>query len=233
MRASEIVGLPVVTLLGDDVAEIRDVVFDPGRGALEGFTLNKRGFFAGRLKQVLTNDAIHGIGRAAVMVASDSELTERRDAPDHVAAPDRDRTVTGATVVTESGTALGEIADVVLQIDGGVDVVGYELAPSGARTNPAFVPLPDQKSVSGDALVVPDRLEAFLRDDLSGFGGAIDAFRAEHVADVGSGQPPRTGVDELTTKDELYAEAKRRDIPGRSSMTKAELREALDEGSNR
>jgi hypothetical protein len=34
-------------------------------------------------------------------------------------------------------------------------------------------------SVSGDTLVVPKEVEAFIRDDLTGFGGAVESFRSQ------------------------------------------------------
>lgn len=51
LRGTDLVGLPVVTLGGDDIAEVRDVLFDGDAGQVLGFTLNKRGRLAGRLKE--------------------------------------------------------------------------------------------------------------------------------------------------------------------------------------
>lgn len=68
MRASELMGLPVVSILdGEDVAEVRDVVYDSQAHRLLGFTLNKRGLFSGRLKDVLPANAVSAIGADAVM----------------------------------------------------------------------------------------------------------------------------------------------------------------------
>ena len=54
MRATDVTGLPVVTIAGgDDIAEIKDVVYDAGTHSLIGFTLNKRGWFRGTLRGVL------------------------------------------------------------------------------------------------------------------------------------------------------------------------------------
>jgi uncharacterized protein YrrD len=75
LRGTDLVGLPVVTLAGDDIAEVRDVLFDPQSGHVLGFTLNKRGRLAGRMKEVLTREQIHAVGPAAVMVRADIELS--------------------------------------------------------------------------------------------------------------------------------------------------------------
>ncbi len=98
MTASQINGLPVVTVPGgDDVAEVRDVIYDPEAGRVVGLTLNKRGLLAGRRKEVRPADAIHAIGRDAVMILDDSSLTAPEDAPDEVGHPATDRNLIGAT----------------------------------------------------------------------------------------------------------------------------------------
>ena len=49
VTGSAIRGLPVVTIGGgEDVAEVRDVIYSPEAGRVVGLTLNKRGFLAGR-----------------------------------------------------------------------------------------------------------------------------------------------------------------------------------------
>ena len=48
VRGTDLHGLPVVDIAdGDALADVKDVVYSPERGALLGFTLNKRGFLAG------------------------------------------------------------------------------------------------------------------------------------------------------------------------------------------
>ena len=68
LRARDLLGIPVVTLGGDDVAEVRDVVYDSERGALLGFTLNKRAWFGGQLAELLPDDSVYAIGKDAVMI---------------------------------------------------------------------------------------------------------------------------------------------------------------------
>lgn len=177
MNASQINGLPVVTLRGgDDVAEVRDVIYSPEAGRLAGLTLNKRGFLAGRRREVLPEESIHAIGRDAVMVEDEACLVLPGNAPDEVARAGSDRNVIGNDVLTESGVSLGKVRDLALLVGSSGEVVGYEIdKAAGGR---GYIPLPAQLAVSGAALIVPDMTEEFVRDDLVGLGAAVDDFRA-------------------------------------------------------
>lgn len=177
MTASAINGLPVVTVRGgEDVAEVRDVIYDPAAGRLVGLTLNKRGFLAGRLREVLTDEAIHAIGRHAVMVTDSSSLVAPEAAPEEVGRPATDRNVLGNDVLTEGGVSLGTVRDLALVVGSSGEVVGYQIEKSGGGQ--AYIPLPAQLAVSGAALIVPDVTEDFVLDDLVGLGAAVDDFRA-------------------------------------------------------
>jgi uncharacterized protein YrrD len=177
MIASQINGLPVVTVRGgEDVAEVRDVIYNPEAGRLVGLTLNKRGFFSGRLREVLPAEAIHAIGRDAVMIQDESSLTDPEAAPDDVGHPATERNVIGDDVLTEGGRSLGVVRDLALLVGSTGEVVGYQIEkPAGGH---GYIPLPAQLAVSGSALVVPDVTEEFVRDDLVGLGAAVDEFRA-------------------------------------------------------
>ena len=91
VTGSSIRGLPVVTIHGgEDVAEVRDLIYNPEAGHVAGLTLNKRGFLAGRLREVLPAANIHAIGSHAVMVEDEGSLTARDAAPAEVGAPPPD-----------------------------------------------------------------------------------------------------------------------------------------------
>lgn len=176
ITASQIRGLPVVTVhSGEDVAEVRDVIYSPESGRLVGVTLNKRGFFAGRSRDVLPDEAIHAIGQHAVMVLDESSLVAREDAADDVGHPPAERNVLGDDVLTEGGTSLGKVVDLVLLVGSSGVVVGYQIEKSDGERG--YIPLPAQLSISGDALVVPDITEEFVQDDLVGLGASVDEFR--------------------------------------------------------
>lgn len=177
VRGSELVGLPVVTLAGDDVAEVRDVVFDAATGELTGFTLNKRSRLGGRLKETLACGSVHGLGPAAVMVADPAAL---RHEPLAEASAPGSGDVLGDRVVTDSGVVVGTVTDVVFDTASGA-VVGYEIEPAeslqGRQGRRSYLPLPDTGAVSAEALIVPAAATEYVASDLAGFAEAVDRYR--------------------------------------------------------
>jgi uncharacterized protein YrrD len=84
-------------------------------------------------------------------------------------------------VLTDNGRDLGRVVDVVLQSGTSLEVVGYEIEASealGTAGRRVLIPLPATVSVSGENLIVPAAVTEFVSEDLSGFGAAVDAFRA-------------------------------------------------------
>lgn len=177
MLASDLRGLPVVTVTGgDDVAEVRDVIYSPDAGKIVGVTLNKRGFLSGRRREVLPAGLVHSFGRDAVMTMTEASLVAPIDAPDEVGHPATERNVLGNDVVTERGVSLGTVRDLVVLAGNTGEVVGYQIDKTNRGRS--YIPLPIQLAVSGAALVVPDATEEFVRDDMVGLGAAVREFRA-------------------------------------------------------
>lgn len=185
MRTSEVTKRPVVTLGGDDVAQIKDVVYSAGGGAVGGFTLAGRGLFSGPLKQALPWASVMALGPDAVMIRSADVLEPTATVLDQSASSGGSGgEVLGSQVLTDSGTELGTVVDVILEISdaggGQCDVVGYEVEASealGTKGTKVFIPLPDTLAISGDHLMVPESATDFVAHDLAGFGAAVQAFR--------------------------------------------------------
>ncbi|MGO9976314.1 MAG: PRC-barrel domain-containing protein [Solirubrobacteraceae bacterium] len=178
VTGSAIRGLPVVTISsGEDVAEVRDVVYSPEAGRVVGLTLNKRGFLAGRRRELLSAQTIHAIGTDAVMVEDERSLVTPEDSPAELGTPPAGRDVTGNEVLTESGASLGLVRDVVVLVGSVGEVVGYEIDTASGTVG--YIPLAAQLAVSGSTLVVPDATQEFIAHDLVGLGAAVDEFRSK------------------------------------------------------
>lgn len=175
MRASEISGLPVVTIDGgEDAAEIKDIVYDAVHHHLVGFTLNKRGWFRGSLNAVLAIENVSGIGSDAVMVPGEDCMTLRAEAETPLAAPKADFDVMGNDVVSSSGAVLGKVIDVIIETGARPNAVGYEVDTADGSV---FVPSSAQMGLSAENLIVPAEAEQFTNNDLVGFGASVASFR--------------------------------------------------------
>ena len=182
LRASEIVGRPVVTLGGDDLAQVRDVVFEGSYGGLAGFTLAKRSTFGGPIDLVLPWSAMVALGPDAVMVADAEALSSEPLAPWSTSEGD----VLGDRVVTDEGVELGQVIDVVIEVtDARAAVVGCEMEPvaglepaHGRKGRRLFIPWAEALASSGEAVIVPAGALDYVADDFAGFGAAIDGFRS-------------------------------------------------------
>lgn len=186
LRVSQIVERPVVTLGGDDVAQVRDVVFSGSDGAVVGFTLAKRGPFGGRLREVLPWQGVVALGPDAVIVADVSALSFAPLAPVDGTPEQGEGDVMGDKVITDSGVELGRVVDAVIEVSAGsARVVGYEMEPAptfepaqGRQGRRLFVPRPETLAASNQVVVVPAAAVDYVADDLAGFGEAIDGFRS-------------------------------------------------------
>ena len=185
LRSSEINKLPVVTFAGEDIAQVKDIMYAAHGGQVGGFTLNGRGLFSGPMKTALPWENVVGLGPDAVVIRDEDALTptESLRAAMQSGGPSGD--ILGSQVLTDDGAALGVVVDVVIEVAGGggsqADVVGYEIDPaegSGRGTNRMLIPLPDTLSASGEYLMVPAAAREFVTHDLAGFGAAVDDFRA-------------------------------------------------------
>ena len=183
MRTSEITQRPVVTLAGNDVAQIKDIVYAADGGSVYGFTLAGRGIFSGPLSTVLQWADVAALGSDAVMITGDHALTEPSPGEQGYSGGSGD--ILGSRVLTDTGTDLGEVVDVIVEVQGEgdeCDVVGYEIESSDALENAGtkvLMPLPDTMAASGEHLIVPAAARNFVRHDLAGFGAAVTEFRRE------------------------------------------------------
>ncbi len=186
LRASEIAKRPVVTFGGEDVAQVRDIVYSADGGQVEGFTLAGRGLFSGPSKQALPWSGVQGLGPDAVVVRDADVLVPVAEVVERGGEGGGARgDVLGSQVLTDAGTALGSVVDVVVEVtrrpgDGGIaDVVGYEVQPAERGSAKLLIPLPDTLAASAQHLIVPASATSFVRDDLAGFGAAVADFRAQ------------------------------------------------------
>ncbi|SDO63261.1 Uncharacterized protein YrrD, contains PRC-barrel domain [Nakamurella panacisegetis] len=186
IRASEIIQKAVVTFAGEDVAQVKDIVYAANGGQIGAFTLAGRGMFAGPLRVALPWTAVVGLGPDAVVIESEDVLVPLAEAFEADDTGSGRSDILKSEVLTDTGVSLGRVSDVIIGIGarpgGEADVVGYQIDPAeslGRGRLPLLIPLPDTLSASGEHLMVPAAAANYLTDDLAAFGAAIDAFRSQ------------------------------------------------------
>jgi len=186
MKASEIIKRPIVTMRGDDIAQVKDIVYAAHGGAVGGFTLAGRGMFAGPMRLGLTWHAVAALGADAVMISDENALEATSVVFDAAATGRGGGDVLGSQVLTDSGVDLGLVIDVIIAVGetpgGQCDVVGYEIEASealGTKGTKLLIPLPNTIAASAEHLMVPASAKDFVSHDLAGFGAAVTAFRAQ------------------------------------------------------
>jgi uncharacterized protein YrrD len=182
VRATEVIGLPVVTLdTAVAVGEVRDVLFDPSRSRVVAFTVRGRGLLSSPLLGLLPGAAISAIGRDAVMIATADALVHERSGM--ASTLDDQIEVLGKEVVSDGGGTLGNVLDVVLEVEGGdATVVGAEIERAGEGA--VILPLPSGTPVSADALVVPAAAEPYAANGLGGFREVLARARGGGEAEA-------------------------------------------------
>ncbi|MFE3323962.1 PRC-barrel domain-containing protein [Streptomyces sp. NPDC059176] len=177
LRARDISEEPVVTLGGEDVAQIKDVIFDPMHGNIMCFTLSGRGMLAGPLKRALLWRKVHGLGPDAVMIRDEKAMEDDDTAAqEYTRAPGSGRII-GARMMTEDGTGLGTVTDVIIEVGKSARVIGYEVDSATDTGRTVFLPVIKPKSVSEEMVVVPACTAEFTAGDAAGLPTAADGLR--------------------------------------------------------
>ncbi|MFC8586719.1 PRC-barrel domain-containing protein [Streptomyces sp. NPDC057217] len=183
VRAGDVVGRPVVTLHGDAIAQVKDVVLDPGTGRVRAFTLSGRGILSGPLKEAVPWSAVHALGRDAVMVSDRGAL---RETPDLASGSGNGTDVLGTRVLTPEGEDVGKVTDVVLHVTADdARLVGYEVRlDRHGEKGTVLVPVSAPAVVSAENVLVRAAALRSAATDLAGLrkaagnlpeGGAGDA----------------------------------------------------------
>jgi uncharacterized protein YrrD len=182
VRATEVIGLPVVTLdTAVAVGEVRDVLFDPSRSRVVAFTVRGRGLLSPPLLGLLPGAAVAAIGRDAVMIGTADAILHERSGM--ASTLDDQIDVLGKQVVSDGGGTLGNVLDVVLEVEGGeATVVGAEIERDGEAA--VIVPLPSGTPVSTEALVVPAAAEPYAANGLGGFRDVLTRARGAGEVEV-------------------------------------------------
>ncbi|MFC8274128.1 PRC-barrel domain-containing protein [Streptomyces sp. NPDC057271] len=183
IRAGDVVGRPVLTLHGDAIAQVKDVVLAPETGRVRAFTLSGRGMLSGPLKEAIPWSAVHALGRDAVMVADRDAL---REAADMASGTGGGADMLGTRVLTQEGEDVGKVTDVVLDVTAEeARLVGYEVRlDRHGEKGTVLVPVSAPVVVSAENVLVPAAALRSPPADLAEFREATGVLPEEGAGDA-------------------------------------------------
>ncbi|MEU7033574.1 PRC-barrel domain-containing protein [Streptomyces sp. NPDC046237] len=183
IRAGDVVGRPVLTLHGDAIAQVKDVIVDPESGSVRAFTLSGRGVLSGPLKEAIAWSAVHALGRDAVMVAGREALRESSGMAPGLGGGSN---MLGTRVLTQDGEDVGKVTDVVLDVTAhDARLVGYEVKlDRHGEKGTVLVPVSAPVVVSAENVLVPPAALLSAAGDLAEFRKATRGLREEGAGDA-------------------------------------------------
>ncbi len=173
-RASEIMGLPVVTLnRGTRIYDVEDMILDPERRQVLALVVQEKSWF--HSARALPFGRIHAIGPDAVIIPDGRAIIDV-DRDPVLRRLDNDQIVKGLRVLTEDGRRLGQVNDMLIddktgEIKGFYVSIGRVLnVTQGLRWLPADRVI----SMGLRVMYVPPDVAADFEAQIGGWAGALD-----------------------------------------------------------
>ena len=149
-KMRDLKGMPVLTLEeGEEVGKVRDLLLDPGEVRVVAFLLDRR--TAAKELQVVATANLHSVGKAAITVENRGSLVPISRIPRFQELARGKSPLHGKAVITEGGVRLGNISDVVVDLETfHVEALLLGSFPGRMRSIPAA----QVRTIGPDAVVV-------------------------------------------------------------------------------
>ncbi|MEO6578749.1 MAG: PRC-barrel domain-containing protein [Candidatus Limnocylindria bacterium] len=151
----ELAGLAVIDVRdGKKLGTVSETVVSPDDGRLLGFVLKSGGMLS-REESAVEIDDVRSIGADAITVEGE-EIIHRPEAtqPSFQEARNGDRALVGRKIVTQNGTVVGQVADLVVNEES--RRVGSILIGGGMFESSDAIPAARVVSVGPDVVIVTD-----------------------------------------------------------------------------
>lgn len=150
-KANELIGKSIVhQTTGENLATVRDLVFEPNARQVAALLVDSGGLF--RDARVISWGAIASIGDV-VMVTGDVPIQRAKDTPQVSDELRDDMQLTGTAIMTEQGERIGTVGDLFINDAG--EVVGYEVRQGfiSDLAGRKFLDVDHVKTVGRDAII--------------------------------------------------------------------------------
>lgn len=163
-KSKQFYGMLVVSLQeGRQIGVVRGLVVDPERKAVAALVVEQRRLLF-KEQRFLPFSRVHSVGENAITVDQSSRVERSTALPDVIRLVRERIQITGARLVTESGTLLGQVDEYYVDLEGG-EIVGLEFSGgllSGVISGRAFLDSAFVRTMGREIIVVKDEALAHL-----------------------------------------------------------------------
>jgi uncharacterized protein YrrD len=213
VKGNHVIGLKVISITeGKEIDTVKDLIYDPEQHAVRALLIDPGGWFSDA-KVILTKN-VHNIGQDAVVIQSQDMIDKASEVTSKIAniAKD-DQYLTKTKIITEDGTDLGHVTDILFDPHTGkVDVLEVSQgALKNIQSGTKKVRVTDILTIGEDATIVKTFMEEEFENQAQeqGLQGALNKTKTSVQSGAASAKEQTPGVlDQLkTTAQELTSKA--------------------------
>jgi uncharacterized protein YrrD len=175
-KSKQFTSMPVISLEeGQEIGIIKGLVVDPGLKKVAALIIEQKGWF--NEQKFIPYSNVHSVGEDAVTVKHGTMVQKGGNLPEIISLTKSKVKISGARIVTESGTLLGEADDYYVNLATG-EMVGMEFSSSfinGLLSGKAFLDINHVVTIGKDMIVCSDqalveavKLDGGLQEKLRG-----------------------------------------------------------------
>lgn len=175
-KSKQFITMPVISLEeGQQIGTIKGLVVDPIAKRVAALIIEQKGWF--QEQKFIPYNHVRSVGEDAVTVNQGIVVQKGSNLPEIISLVKNDIKISGARVVTESGTLLGEVDDYYVNLASG-ELVGMEFSGgyiNGIFSGKAFLDIDHVLTIGKEMTVCSDQaLDKTIKLD----GGLQDKFRS-------------------------------------------------------
>lgn len=153
-RSDDIFGLPVFSIReGKQVGTVRDAVINRSKMKVTAFLVEDIAWYGPR---ILTFNLLQSLGQDALVIGSEDDLADLKDAARLGQLLDRDLKIIKKKVVTDTGKLMGDISGFQIDVESG-KLSAVEIKQQGAQAKTKVVPIDKVLSIGPDVLVIGEK----------------------------------------------------------------------------
>lgn len=175
-KSKQFTSMPVISLEeGHQIGIIKGLVVDPGLKRVAALIIEQKGWFNDQ--KFIPYSNVHSVGEDAVTVKHGTMVQKGGNLPEIISLTKNKAKVSGARILTESGTLLGEADDYYVNLATG-EMIGVEFSGSfinGIFSGKAFLDINHVLTIGKDMIVCSDqaldetvKLDGGLQEKLRG-----------------------------------------------------------------